>query len=77
MRVCARMYLQLKRLEDELHGSELRKQLAALERKTVVLEEERKECMEKCSRAETEAKDLRFTGIHTPHMYTPFYLCVH
>ncbi|KAF7704745.1 hypothetical protein HF521_021817 [Silurus meridionalis] len=52
---------QLKRLEEELHGSELQKQLAALERKTAVLEEERKECMEKCSKAETEAKDLRFT----------------
>lgn len=59
------MCLQLKRLEDELHGSELQKQLAALERKTVVLEEERRECMEKCSRTETEAKDLRFTGTHT------------
>ncbi|GAA6080075.1 shootin-1 isoform X1, partial [Tachysurus ichikawai] len=52
---------QLKCLEDELHGSELRKQLAALERKTAVLEEERKDFMEKSSRAETEAKDLRFT----------------
>ena len=53
-------------MEDELHGSDWRKQLSVLEKKAELLEEERREMLEKCSRAETEAKDLRFTGTHTP-----------
>ncbi|KAK7142491.1 hypothetical protein R3I94_011990 [Phoxinus phoxinus] len=52
---------QVKALEEQTHGSELKKQLTALRRQTELLEEERKEWQHKHTKAETEAKDLRFT----------------
>ncbi|KAL0169320.1 hypothetical protein M9458_033916, partial [Cirrhinus mrigala] len=51
----------VKALEDQIHSSELKKQLTALQRQTELLEEERKEWQHKHAKAETEAKDLRFT----------------
>uniref|UniRef100_A0A673H5U9 Shootin-1 n=1 Tax=Sinocyclocheilus rhinocerous TaxID=307959 RepID=A0A673H5U9_9TELE len=52
---------QVKALEEQIHGSELKKQLTALQRQTELLDEERKEWQHKHTKAETEAKDLRFT----------------
>lgn len=52
----------MKALEEQIHGSELKKQLTALQRQTEFLDEERKEWQHKHTKAETEAKDLRFTG---------------
>uniref|UniRef100_A0A671MYB5 Shootin-1 n=1 Tax=Sinocyclocheilus anshuiensis TaxID=1608454 RepID=A0A671MYB5_9TELE len=52
---------QVKALEEQIHGSELKKQLTALQRQTELLDEERKEWQHKHTKAETEAKDLRCT----------------
>ncbi|ROJ78931.1 Shootin-1, partial [Anabarilius grahami] len=52
---------QVKALEEQIHSSELKKQLTALQRQTELLEEENKEWQHKHTKAETEAKDLRFT----------------
>lgn len=52
----------MKALEEQIHNSELKKQLMTLQRQTELLEEERKEWQHKYTKAETEAKDLRFTG---------------
>uniref|UniRef100_A0A9J8A4A2 Shootin-1 n=1 Tax=Cyprinus carpio carpio TaxID=630221 RepID=A0A9J8A4A2_CYPCA len=53
---------KVKALEEQIHSSELKKQLTALQRQIELLEEERKEWQHKHTKAETEAKDLRFTG---------------
>lgn len=51
---------QVKALEEQIQTNELKKQLTTLERQTELLEEERKEWQHKYTKAETEAKDLRF-----------------
>lgn len=69
MRVCvcknnyaAYVHPQIKQMEDKLRSSEAQSELTALRRKLELLEEERRECSNKCSKAEVEVKDLRFTG---------------
>lgn len=59
---CAMCVFQVKALEEQINTSELKKQLMTLQRQTELLEEERKELQHKYTKAETEAKDLRFTG---------------
>ncbi|XP_026164952.1 shootin-1 isoform X2 [Mastacembelus armatus] len=52
---------QMKQVEDRLRSSEAQKELTALRRKLELMEEEKRECSDRCSKAEVEAKDLRFT----------------
>ncbi|XP_051502006.1 shootin-1-like isoform X2 [Myxocyprinus asiaticus] len=52
---------QVKALEEQINASELKQQLTVLHKQTELLEEERKEWQHKYTKAETEAKDLRFT----------------
>ncbi|KAM9847482.1 shootin-1 [Aulostomus maculatus] len=52
---------QIKQLEDRLSSSEAQKELKALRYKLELVEEERRECNDKCSKAQLEVKDLRFT----------------
>lgn len=55
-------HLQIKTMEDMLGSSETQRELIALRHSLELLEEEKKECSNKCSKAELELKDLRFTG---------------
>lgn len=55
-------HLQIKTMEDMLGNSETQRELIALRHTLELLEEEKKECSNKCSKAELEVKDLRFTG---------------
>ncbi len=65
-------------MEDRLSSSETQKELTALRRKLELMEEEKKEYSEKCSKAEVEVKDLRFTGedifesVRTGHTLGPY-----
>ncbi|XP_013858302.1 shootin-1 [Austrofundulus limnaeus] len=52
---------QIKQLEEKLKACEAQKEITALRRKLDLLEEEKKESSVKCSKAEQEVKDLRFT----------------
>ncbi|XP_035770871.1 shootin-1 [Neolamprologus brichardi] len=52
---------QIKMMEDMLGNSETQRELIALRHTLELLEEEKKECSNKCSKAELEVKDLRFT----------------
>ncbi|XP_039889795.1 shootin-1 isoform X2 [Simochromis diagramma] len=52
---------QIKTMEDMLGSSETQRELIALRHSLELLEEEKKECSNKCSKAELELKDLRFT----------------
>ncbi|XP_070771942.1 shootin-1 isoform X2 [Enoplosus armatus] len=52
---------QKKQMEDGLRSCEAQRELAALRRKLELLEEERAEYSDKCSKAEVEVKDMRFT----------------
>uniref|UniRef100_A0A4W6EBM8 Shootin-1 n=1 Tax=Lates calcarifer TaxID=8187 RepID=A0A4W6EBM8_LATCA len=52
---------QLKQLEDRLGSCETQRELTALRRKLELVEEEKREYSDKCSKAEVEVKDLRFT----------------
>ncbi|XP_041722879.1 shootin-1 isoform X1 [Coregonus clupeaformis] len=52
---------QMKVIEEQLRGSELQKEVVALQRKLELLAEERREHEERCSKAKVEAKDLKFT----------------
>ncbi|KAL0964394.1 hypothetical protein UPYG_G00323250 [Umbra pygmaea] len=52
---------QMKEMEEKLRGSELLKEVSALQRKLDLLLEERQEYEERCTKAEVQAKDLRFT----------------
>lgn len=58
-------------MEDRLRSSETQKELAALQRKLELMEEEKMDCQDKCSKAEVEVKDLRFTGEESALLYTP------
>lgn len=53
---------QMKQMEERLRGCEDRRELTALRLKLELLEEEKKEHGLRCSKAEQEVKDLRFTG---------------
>lgn len=55
-------HLQIKTMEDMLGNSETQRELMALRQTLELLEEEKKEYSNKCSKAELEVKDLRFTG---------------
>uniref|UniRef100_A0A3P9K357 Shootin-1 n=1 Tax=Oryzias latipes TaxID=8090 RepID=A0A3P9K357_ORYLA len=52
---------QMKQMEEKLKGCELQRELTALRLKLELLEEEKKEHTVRCSKAEQEVKDLRFT----------------
>ncbi|XP_037639313.1 shootin-1 isoform X1 [Sebastes umbrosus] len=52
---------QIKQMEDRLMSCEAQRELTALRHELELLEEEKREYSDKCSRAETEVKDLRFT----------------
>ncbi|XP_038816425.1 shootin-1 isoform X3 [Salvelinus namaycush] len=52
---------QMKGIEEQLRGSELHKEVLALQRKLELLAEEKREHEERCSKAKVEAKDLKFT----------------
>ncbi|XP_077352380.1 shootin-1 isoform X2 [Festucalex cinctus] len=52
---------QIKKLEDKLNSCEALKELTALRRKLELVEEEKRECSEECSKVRVEVKDLRFT----------------
>lgn len=49
-------------MEDKLRSSEAQRELAALRHKLELVEEEKKEYSDRCSKAELEVKDMRFTG---------------
>nr|XP_029499587.1 shootin-1-like [Oncorhynchus nerka] len=51
----------MKGIEEQLRGSELHKEVLALQRKLELLAEEKREHEERCSTAKVEAKDLKFT----------------
>uniref|UniRef100_A0A8C7PAE7 Shootin-1 n=1 Tax=Oncorhynchus mykiss TaxID=8022 RepID=A0A8C7PAE7_ONCMY len=52
---------QMKGIEEQLRGSELHKEVLALQRKLELLAEEKREHEERYSTAKVEAKDLKFT----------------
>ncbi|XP_059179896.1 shootin-1 [Centropristis striata] len=52
---------QIKQLEDRLRSCEAQRELNALRHKLELVEEEKTEYSDKCSKAEVEVKDLRFT----------------
>ncbi|KAG7999830.1 Heat shock 70 kDa protein 12A [Nibea albiflora] len=52
---------QMKQMEDRLRSCETQRALTALRRKLELVEEERREYSDKCSKTEVEVKDLRFT----------------
>ncbi|XP_030581116.1 shootin-1 [Archocentrus centrarchus] len=52
---------QIKKMEDMVASCETQRELMALRHTLELLEEEKKEYRNKCSKAELEAKDLRFT----------------
>ncbi|XP_035461195.2 shootin-1 isoform X2 [Scophthalmus maximus] len=52
---------QIKQLEDRLSSCEAQRELTALRRKLDLVEEEKREYSDKCSKTEVEVKDLRFT----------------
>ncbi|XP_040906080.1 shootin-1 [Toxotes jaculatrix] len=52
---------QIKQMEDKLRSCETQRELTALRRKLELVEEEKREYGDKCSKAEVEVKDLRFT----------------
>ncbi|XP_041645979.1 shootin-1 [Cheilinus undulatus] len=52
---------QMKQMEDRLTGCEAQKELTALRRKLELMEDEKTDYRDKCSKAEIEVKDLRFT----------------
>ncbi|XP_041803065.1 shootin-1 [Chelmon rostratus] len=52
---------QIKRMEDRLNSCEAERELTALRRKLELMEEEKRDYSDKCSKAEVEVKDLRFT----------------
>ncbi|KAF0027639.1 hypothetical protein F2P81_020380 [Scophthalmus maximus] len=53
---------QIKQLEDRLSSCEAQRELTALRRKLDLVEEEKREYSDKCSKTEVEVKDLRFTA---------------
>lgn len=63
MSVCVLRFIhpQIKQME-ELRSCEAERELTALRRKLELMEEEKRDYSDKCSKAEVEAKDLRFTG---------------
>lgn len=69
----------MKGIEEQLRGSELHKEVLALQRKLELLAEEKREHEERCSTAKVEAKDLKFTGewhsriggLHTVAVHDP------
>ncbi len=56
------MHPQIKQMEDTLRSYEAQSELTALRRKLELMEEEKRDYSDKCSKAEVEVKDLRFTG---------------
>ncbi|KAM9345084.1 shootin-1 [Symphorus nematophorus] len=52
---------QIKQMQDRLGSCEAQTELTALRRKLELVEEERRDYTDKCSKAEVEVKDLRFT----------------
>ncbi|XP_034537632.1 shootin-1 isoform X2 [Notolabrus celidotus] len=52
---------QIKQMEDTLRSCEAQKELTALRRKLELVEEEKTDYRDKCSKAEVDVKDLRFT----------------
>ncbi|KAG7229854.1 hypothetical protein INR49_012404, partial [Caranx melampygus] len=52
---------QMKQMEDRLSNCEDQKELTALRRKLQLVEEEKREFIDKCSKAEVQVKDLSFT----------------
>ncbi|XP_068584232.1 shootin-1 [Cebidichthys violaceus] len=52
---------QMKQMEDRLRSCEAQRELTALRRKLELVEEEKREYSDKCSKAELEVKDLRCT----------------
>ncbi|TKS85144.1 Shootin-1 [Collichthys lucidus] len=60
--VLCKRFKQIKQMEDRLRSCETQRALTALRRKLELVEEERREYSDKCSKTEVEVKDLRFTG---------------
>ncbi|XP_032397902.1 shootin-1 isoform X1 [Etheostoma spectabile] len=52
---------QMKQMEDRLRSCEAQRELTALRRKLELVEDEKREYSNKCSKAEVEVKDLRST----------------
>ncbi|XP_051279915.1 shootin-1 isoform X2 [Dicentrarchus labrax] len=52
---------QIEQIEDRLRSCETQRELSALKRKLELMEEEKSDYSDKCSKAEVEVKDLRFT----------------
>uniref|UniRef100_A0A8C2WRR5 Shootin-1 n=1 Tax=Cyclopterus lumpus TaxID=8103 RepID=A0A8C2WRR5_CYCLU len=52
---------QMKQMEDRLRSCEAQRELMALRRKLELMEEEKREHSDNCSKAKLEVKDLRFT----------------
>ncbi|XP_054455586.1 shootin-1 isoform X2 [Anoplopoma fimbria] len=52
---------QMKQMEDRLQSCEAQRELMALRRKLELVEEEKREYSDNCSKAELQVKDLRFT----------------
>lgn len=53
---------QVKHLEEKLKSCGVQKEITALRRKLELVEDDKKESSIRCSKAEQEVKDLRFTG---------------
>ncbi|TKS85149.1 Shootin-1 [Collichthys lucidus] len=62
---------QIKQMEDRLRSCETQRALTALRRKLELVEEERREYSDKCSKTEVEVKDLRFTATNPPPTPAP------
>ena len=56
------MCCQVQQAEDRLRSCEAQRELTALRRTLELVEEEKREYSEKCSKAEVEVKDLHSTG---------------
>ncbi|XP_067331882.1 shootin-1 [Channa argus] len=52
---------QIKQMEDRLRSCDAQREVMALRRKLELVEEEKREYSDRCSKAEAEAKDMRFT----------------
>ncbi|KAJ8418292.1 hypothetical protein AAFF_G00140010 [Aldrovandia affinis] len=58
---------QMKEIQEQLQGSELKKEVQALQRHVDLLEEDKKEWEDRCAKAEVQAKDLHFTAPSAPN----------
>lgn len=52
----------MKHMEDKLKSCETLRELAALRHKLELVEEEKREYSDRCSKAQVKVKDMQFTG---------------